>query len=120
MTALEEWFLSLGIEKVIAEQTVQLLKAEDILSVEDALKLSDNELKDLGIKLGTRKKILEGSKLFHPWNLISEVERANKDSPATSSHSFNFHPPATNFDNLLSPNVEGESTRGVRVKWLRR
>lgn len=63
-TALEEWLLSIGLEKALVEQTITQFKSEDIFTVEDVLKLGDNDLKDLGIKLGTRKKIMEGGKYF--------------------------------------------------------
>jgi hypothetical protein len=59
-SALNEWLVAIGLEPAIVQNTIELLSKEEIFEVSDVKNLTENDLKDLGIKLGTRKKILDG------------------------------------------------------------
>lgn len=89
MSDLRDWLSQYGsLTGPILEATLQTFQNEEILEVDDVVSLSGPELETLGIKLGTRKKILDGiSRYSNQKAPLIRVESAQSLPPPPVSSS---------------------------------
>ncbi|PRP79933.1 hypothetical protein PROFUN_05909 [Planoprotostelium fungivorum] len=96
-TDLREWLsqhaLLIG---PILDATLQIFEAEEILEPADVISLNAQEMEAIGIKLGTRKKILEGISRFKEYS--SSGEGAQGTPQPQLSHSISSHNSPLNSD----------------------